>query len=337
MLISKHSAQSQSQFQSPFPNTSFIRNAWQFSPMLVLMTGANVLFFALALAGLLADPRLVLNSPTWAKTLKFSISVFIYSTTLLWMLSFVKSRPRAAKVVAFASGAILLMEMALIVLQAARGVAMHYNQSTPFDTVVWRVMSVTIFVLYAFDIVGAVLIVRERFANPVLGLGVKLGIVMAMIGLGLGGLMTGPTPAQLAVLQSGGQIDFMGAHNVGVLVDGQTRMLPVLGWNMDGGDLRIPHFIGIHGAQFIPFVAAIALALGARGLGTNRQRALVWVGAVFYAGLTALVTWQALRNESIVAPGTQTLIAAVGLIGFGTIAAGLVMMRWRSATTVALQ
>jgi len=39
----------------------------------------------------------------------------------------------------------------------------------------------------------------------------------------------------------------------------------------------------------------------------------VWVGAAFYAGLTLLVTWQALRNESIVAPGTMTLIVAVGL------------------------
>jgi hypothetical protein len=281
--------------------------------MLTLMTGANVLFFALALIGLFADPRLVLNAPNWAKTLKFSASVFIYGVTLLWMLGFVKSRPRAAKVVAFATGVILLFEMGLMILQAVRGAAVHYNQSTPFDTVVWRVMSVTIFIVYAFNIAGAVLIARERFANPVLGLGVKLGIVIAMIGIGLGGLMVGPTPAQLAVLQSGGQLDYLGAHNVGALVDGGTRMLPILGWNMDGGDLRIPHFIGIHGAQFIPFVAAIAMALGARGLSTNRQRALVWVGAAFYAGLTLLVTWQALRNESIVAPGTMTLIVAVGL------------------------
>lgn len=307
--------------QAPFatPKSSFIRNAWHFSPMLTLMTGANVLFFALALIGLLVDPRLVLNSPAWAKTLKFSVSVFIYGLTLLWMLSFVKRRPRAAKVIAFASGAILLMEMLLIMLQAVRGVAMHYNQSTPFDTIVWRFMSVTIFVLYAFDIAGAVLIVREKFANPVLGLGVKLGIIMAMIGLGLGGLMTGPTSAQLSVLQSGGQLDYLGAHNVGALVDGGTRMLPILGWNMDGGDLRIPHFVGIHGAQFIPFVAAIAMAFGARGLSANRQRALVWVGAAFYVSLTMLVTWQALRNESIVAPSVETFLAAVGLAAFSAL------------------
>jgi hypothetical protein len=297
------------------------------------MTGANVLFFGIALIGLFADPRLVLNAPTWAKTLKFSVSVFIYGTTLLWMLSFVKSRSRAAKIIAFATGAILLFEMGLIILQAVRGVAVHYNQSTPFDTIIWRAMSVTIFIVYAFNIVGAVLVVREKFANPVLGLGVKLGIIMAMIGLGLGGLMTAPSAPQLAVLQSGGQLDYLGAHNVGAFVDGQTRMLPVLGWNMDGGDLRIPHFIGIHGAQFIPFVAAMAMALGTRGLSTNRQSGLVWVGAAFYAGLTALVTWQALRNESIVAPGLETLIVAVGLIGLAVFAAGLLIARQQWATS----
>jgi hypothetical protein len=310
MVIAKKAAKAPSLNAS----SSLIRKAWAFSPMLTLMTGANVLFFGIALIGLFADPRLVLNSPNWAKTLKFSASVFIYGVTLLWMLSFVKRRPRAAKVVAFATGVILLFEMGLIMLQAVRGAAVHYNQSTPFDTVVWRVMSLTIFIVYAFNVVGAVLIARERFANPVLGLGVKLGIVMAMIGIGLGGLMAGPTAPQLAVLQSGGQLDFLGAHNVGALVDGGTRMLPILGWNMDGGDLRIPHFIGIHGAQFIPFVAAIAMALGVRGLSTNRQRALVWVGAAFYAGLTMLVTWQALRDESIVAPGAQTIIVGIGLV-----------------------
>lgn len=96
---------------SPSALPALVRRAWQFSPMLALMTGANVLFFALALIGLFVDPRLVLNSPNWAKTLKFSASVFIYGVTLLWMLSFVRRRVRAARVIAFATGAILLFEM----------------------------------------------------------------------------------------------------------------------------------------------------------------------------------------------------------------------------------
>jgi len=163
-------------------------------------------------------------------------------------------------------------------------------------------------VLAGLFVAGAILIARERFANPVLGLGVKLGIIMAMIGIGLGGLMTAPTPAQLAVLQNGGQPEYLGA-----LVDGGTRMLPILGWNVDSGDLRIPHFVGIHSAQFILLVAAAAMALGARGLSVNRQRVLVWVGAAFYFGLTMLVMGQALRNESIVAPSAQALGVAAGL------------------------
>ena len=327
MVIAKQNDRSPFKINAP----EAIRRAWQFSPLLTLLVGANVASFAVALIGLVLDPRLILGAPAWAKTLKFAASITIYSVTLLWMLSYVKSRPRAAKVIAFAIGTSLMFEMLMVMMQAVRGAAMHFNQSTPFDTIVWRLMTVTIGVFYVFDIVGGVLIARETFANPILGLGVKLGIVMAIIGFALGFLMTGPSSAQLAVLQSGGHIDFMGAHNVGALVDGQTRMIPVLGWNMDGGDLRIPHFIGIHGAQFIPLVAGIAMLLGARGLSVTRQRTLVITGAAFYFGLTMLVMWQALRNESIVSPSTQTLVAAAMLVVVAVASGGLAVARRQHA------
>jgi len=253
--------------------------------------------------------------------------VTIYGATLLWMLSYVKSQPRAAKTVAFASGVTLLLEMMLIVLQALRGIPSHFNQSTPFDTLVWRTMSISIGIFYVFDIVGGVLLARERFANPVLGLGIKLGLGMALVGFGLGGLMTAPTSEQLAALGRGGQLDFLGAHTVGALIDGQTRMIPILGWNMDGGDLRIPHFVGIHGAQIIPLIALIALAYGARGLSVTRMRALVVMGAAAYFGLTMLVAWQALRNESIASPGAETLAAAAILAAATVLSAGVVLGR----------
>jgi len=311
-----------------------IRQAWQFSPMLILFVGANVGFFAVSFAGLLTDPRLILGAPAWAKTLKFSMSFVIYGATLLWMLGYVKTRPRAARIVAFATGAILLAEMVLLALQAARGHAIHFNQSTLFDTLVWRLMSIGISIFYLFDIIGGVLIARETFVNPALGLGIKLGITMALIGFGLGFLMVVPNAAQLPILMRGGHLDYIGAHTVGALVDGQTGMIPILGWNMDGGDLRIPHFIGIHGAQFIPLVAGIAMLLGARGvdgkrgLSVTRQRALVVVGAAFYFGLTMLVLWQALRNESIVSPSAATLavLAALGLV---TLASATVVILFR--------
>ncbi|EOD60816.1 hypothetical protein H480_40725, partial [Amycolatopsis vancoresmycina DSM 44592] len=69
----------------------------------------------------------------------------------------------------------------------------------------------------------------------------------------------------------------------------------------------------------------LAIALAALARRFPRLRAdgvrarLVLVGAAGYAGLTALVTWQALRAQSIVHPDAVTLwafallVAAVGL------------------------
>jgi hypothetical protein len=291
------------------------QRAWQFNKMLALLVIANLGLFVLGVIGLALDPRLVLNAPVWAKTTKFAISIMAYGGTLLWMLTYLKSRRRAARFIGTATGAILLAEMGMLVLQAVRGVPMHFNQATPFDTAVWRAMTVTIFTFFVIDIVGAVLLLREKMPNRVLATSLRLGLVVALIGMALAFVMTGPNSTQLAVLQAGQKLDMMGAHNVGAMVDGQTRMIPFLGWNMDGGDLRIAHFIGLHGAQVIPFVGFLILRRKEAWLREGHRLALVWLGALGYLGFVLLTFWQALRNQSIISPDWVTVAAFFGLVG----------------------
>ena len=313
-------------------NLNLIQRAWRFNKMLTLLVVANIGLVALGLIGLATDPRLVLNAPAWAKTTKFAISIMAYGSTLLWMLSYLKSRPRAAQFIGTATGAILLAEMGMLVLQAVRGVPMHFNQSTPFDTAVWRVMTVTIFAFFVIDIVGAVLLLREKIPNRVLATSIRLGLVVALIGMALAFAMTAPNATQMAVLQAGQKLDMMGAHNVGALVDGQTRMIPFLGWNMDGGDLRIAHFIGLHAAQVIPFIGFLVLRRKEAWLRESHRMALVWLGALGYLGLTVLTFWQALRNQSIISPDVVTVSAFIGFAGGVMLAAlGIVSQAKRTA------
>jgi hypothetical protein len=291
----------------------WIRVNWRNFRLLNLLLSINALFLIGAIIGLFVDSRSVLGAPVWAKTLKFAISVQLYGLTLAWMLGKIKSRPRLASFVATGTGFILLAEMIILIVQGVRGQPMHFNTTPGIDVALWRVMTVSIFVLYAISIVGTIAVARERMTDRVMSTGIKLALVITMIGLGLGNLMPIPNATQLAALESGATLNIIGAHNVNALVDGQTRMIPILGWNMDGGDLRIPHFVGMHAAQLLPLLAWFVARK--RGLAEKRKIALVWTGALAYLGLVGLVTWQALRDQSIVAPDMLTLGAMAALAG----------------------
>lgn len=107
-----------------------------------------------------------------------------------------------------------------------------------------------------------------------------------------------------------------GAHAVGVADGGSS--LPILGWSTEGGDLRIPHFIGMHGLQALPLLA-LALELPARHIGRLRagevRGQLMAIGALAYSALVLIVTWQALRGQSIVAPDALTTSVTGVLVG----------------------
>lgn len=102
-----------------------------------------------------------------------------------------------------------------------------------------------------------------------------------------------------------------GSRRVGDARENGGPGLPFLGWSTTHGDLRIGHFVGIHGAQVLPLF----------GLWLSRRRrwplwsrlTFVWTAALFYLGLVALVTWQALRGQSAVAPDALQL-GALGLL-----------------------
>ncbi|HYS37103.1 MAG TPA: hypothetical protein VEO01_15895, partial [Pseudonocardiaceae bacterium] len=81
--------------------------------------------------------------------------------------------------------------------------------------------------------------------------------------------------------------------------------------------LRIPHFLGLHGLQALPLLGLLLTALASRFpvLRAERTRIrLLMVGAAGYGGLIALVTWQALRGQSIVHPDVRTLAASGALV-----------------------
>jgi hypothetical protein len=103
--------------------------------------------------------------------------------------------------------------------------------------------------------------------------------------------------------------------------------LPLLGWSTVGGDLRVPHFFGLHAMQALPLIGGLLAFSAARRRWTEHGRlALVWTAGLGYLGLILLLTWQALRGQSIVAPDGLTLTAA-GLLAAALAVAVVAIMR----------
>ena len=294
-------------------------------PLAVTVLASAALIIAAAI-GLLADPRTITGAPAWMKPLKFAISSAVYAATLAWMLTFVHGRPRVKAIAGGAVAVAFLVELALIVVQVARGTTSHFNVSTPLDSALFGTMGFMIVLVWVMNGVVAVLLLRQgdRGLEPGLAWSLRLGLLLAAVGMGVAFLMTSvPTPVQAEALAAGQAPGSFGAHSVGVEDGGPG--LPLLGWSTVGGDLRVPHFVGLHGLQVLPLLA-LALRRWPR-LGAAQRRGLVWVAALGYLGLTALTTWQALRGQSVIAPDVLTLAAGAALAAATLGAAAWIIVR----------
>ncbi|MFJ9589459.1 hypothetical protein [Streptomyces acidicola] len=256
--------------------------------------------------GIVVDDRVLVGAPIWTKPFKFAVSFVPYCLSLAWMLSLLpkgrRAGRRAGNVVVLAS----IVEMAIITGQVIRGKRSHFNHETPFDEALFNVMAVTVVILWAGTLVIAVLLIRARIADRATAWAIRSGIVLALSGAAVGFLMTQPAPGQRR-----GVSKVVGAHSVGV-PDGGPSM-PLTGWSTTGGDLRIPHFFGMHALQLLPLVVMLLTVLAPRfaRLADDRVRLrLVVLASGAYAAAFALVLWQALRGQSLIHPDGATLGAA---------------------------
>ncbi|MFF1878312.1 hypothetical protein [Leifsonia sp. NPDC058230] len=276
---------------------------------LMTVAALMVLCTVICLVGVAVDHRQVTGVDTWLKPLKFSLSIFLYCITWAWLIAHLPKWRRVAHVTGTVVAVALIVEQALIVGAAAAGTTSHFNVSSGFATTVWAVMAVSITVLYVCTFLTTVLVFFLRLPTPSLTFAVRAGALIALAGMGLAYLMTGPTAAQLADFRG-----IAGAHTVG-LDDGGPG-LPLLGWSTVGGDLRIPHFIGMHALQLLPLFAILLGWLGRRWrvLADDRTRfALVVVATATYAAVLVLVTFQALAGQSIVHPDGVFLVAGCAI------------------------
>ena len=250
------------------------------------------------------------------KPITFGLSMGLLLWTVGWVIDQLRTRPRLDKILGRALAASGLLEVALITVQAWRGVPSHFNYSTVGDLVVFVFMGISIAVLSVGLLVTTVWVFVEPPANPTVRLAVRAGMLVMLTGLGIGQWM----------IELGN--DFYE----------QFDRVPDQMVSGEAGVPTFPHAMAFHGIQL--FLGA-ALVSGLAGLAArSAQRAVRLV----VAGYSVLVLWSIVQAATGAAPlDLGSPVTGLGLIGVGLLAAAaaLLFVGWRrsvsgSAATLAV-
>lgn len=250
----------------------------------VALTAISLVLFAAYLVAGALDPRLLEGAGVWAKPAKFALSFAVLFATLAWLetrLSPAWRDGRLLRLTLIVMTVSFAAEMGYMSVQAAQAEASHFNLSTPYHAFMYlAVMATGAVLLVAGIAVYGVAAARDHAAalDPGLRLGVSAGFVLsAVLTLIVASYMSQGT-----------------GHFVGVQTD-PDRVLPLLGWSTETGDLRPAHFLALHAMQVLPVAGLLADRRAARN-----ARLLVWLAAVGYAALTFGVFAQALAGRPLI-------------------------------------
>src|SRR6266852_3548209 len=190
----------------------FLLRALAANRALTILGGAMLITFFATLVGIFVDHRVITGAPAWLKPAKFAISVSIYCYTFVWLLGFVENRPRLVRLVANVTVASFIVEMIVIITQAARGTTSHFNLTTPFNSFLWFTMGAFIVLLWMMNLLLAIMLLLQRMPDQAFAWSLRLGVLISSIGMAAAFFMTTPTPEQAAAIASGRSAHIVGAH-----------------------------------------------------------------------------------------------------------------------------
>lgn len=240
------------------------------------------------------------------KPITFGLSVGLLLWTVGWVIDRLPSRRRLEGVVAWTLIGSGLFEVALITVQAWRGVPSHFNFSTGIDTAVFAAMGVSISFLSAALLAATVLVFLSPPADPALRLAVRAGLLVVLVGLSVGGWMIG----------------------LGNAYYEKTEHVPD---PLRSGDAGVPTFVHAMAFHGIQLFIVTAILVGLAGLEARAAQRIV---RLVVAGYSLLVLWAGLQAVVGVAPfdlaGPATALLGLAL-GLFAAAAVLLVRGWRSA------
>lgn len=197
-------------------------------------------FFAISVLLSTFDQRLLANEALWAKPIKFAISIVIHFITLAVLASLLSPAKRNGvgwKAMSYGVVTAGIFGVMYIFLQAARGRESHFNISTPVESAMYSLMGFGAVVLVLGSFYLGYLLFKEY--QPTRNQPLLLASAL--------GLTTGSVLTLIVAGYMSSQID----NGIATSAYDALRV-PLLGWYLNGQDIRIPHFLATHMMQLLP-------------------------------------------------------------------------------------
>ncbi len=236
--------------------------------------GWGCLIACLICAGLsLTTSGQVMGINAFIKPAKFFISTGIFCWTMAWYTGMLVQR-RQVTIYSWAVVIIMVVELGIVVGQAALGRLSHFNISSPINGLLFSLMGIliTIFTIWT-GYIGYLFFRHKPVVTDSAYLwGIRLGILLFVIFAFEGFAMASRL-----------------SHTVGA-ADGGAG-LPVANWSTRYGDLRVAHFFGMHALQLLPLFGYYV---------ARRPRQVVLVATAYFLLVTLLLI-QALAGKPLLA------------------------------------
>jgi hypothetical protein len=304
---------------------------------MMVMVAAMSLLVLVATVGMLVDHRQLIGENVWLKPWKFGLAFAAYGATLAWMLS---KATRASKTM-WTLGTLFavtgFVDVGFIAAQAARGTFSHFNVNTDtFNVVGQKVFMSGVLGLFGTSMVIAIVLLFQRIGDAAQTWALRIGIGVAAIGMFLGYFIVGVNASagpRTVHDADGGNVTLVGGHGIG---DPDGNGMPLTDWSITGGDMRVPHFFGLHAIQVL-LAVVLALNLLATRLSWLRDakvRARLLGSVAFgYVGFVTVTAWQAVRGQSLIHPDSLTLAAWGVAIGGAALLGAATVLSARRRTT----
>lgn len=240
------------------------------NPVLSCWAWVNLILFTILLVVSQFDTRQITGINAWIKPMKFCISVAIYGFTMAWLLHYL-SNTKAVRRISWWIAGVMLLEQIFVISQAARGVKSHFNNSTPYDSIVFDVMGLAITINTCWIGYAAYLFFKERktgLPDRVLW-GIRLGLVLFIV----------------FSLEGFDMASHYFKHIIGAPDGGEG--LPFINWSRQYGDLRTAHFFGLHSLQVLPLFGHF--------IAKNKWHTLLF-GIIWFAVCAGMYSWALMGN-----------------------------------------